>query len=77
MEYLVGDPHLADVVKERRGAEAADLLAAQRQCVAYPRGQVDDGLRVLARVAVALQERRGERGDHFAMPALEHGVAIL
>ena len=77
MEDLVGNPDLADVVKERRGADAADLLAAERQRLAHPRGQVDDALRMVARVAVALLERRGERRDHVAMPELEHGVAVL
>src|SRR6476620_1230772 len=77
VEDLVGNPDLADVVKERRGADTADLLAVQRQGLADPRGQVDDALRVLTRVAVALLERRGECRDHVAMSELEHRLSLL
>ena len=38
VQDLVRNPDLADVVKERRGADAADLFAVQRQRVAHPRG---------------------------------------
>ena len=68
VQDLVGDADLADVVEQRRGADATDLLAASASASPTLRGQVDDALRMLARVAVALLERRGERRDHVAVP---------
>ena len=44
---------------------------SERERLAHPRGQVDDALGVVTRVAVALLERRGERGDHVAVAELE------
>src|SRR6185295_15416957 len=77
VQDLVRDPNLADVMEERGGTDAADLLTAQRERLAHPRGQVDNALRMVPRVAVSLLQGRGERGDHVAVAELSRGVAIL
>ena len=65
VEDLVGDGHLADVVQERRRLDALGLAFVDPQPARDLRGQLDDRVRVIARVAVALRERLRKPGDRI------------
>ena len=67
VEDRVGDADLADVVQQRRGADDLDLAARQSERARHARGHLDDGLRVLAGVAIAFEQRDGERLDGVAL----------
>ena len=69
VEDLVGDPDLADVVQERRGTHAGDLRGIEGERLGDLGRQVDDGLGVIAGIAVALAQRGGERRDHVTVSA--------
>ena len=66
MQQLVGDADLADVVQQRDGGELGHLVGPQAQAGADGDGEVVDGVGVLAGVAVAGLERRGECLDDGA-----------
>jgi hypothetical protein len=63
VEDLVRHPDLPDVVQQCTGPDLLDLLPAQPQRVTNPRRQVDNALRMLTGVAVALLERSATLSD--------------
>ena len=76
----VGDADLADVVQQRDGGELGELVAVEAEARADVDREVVDGVGVLAGVAVARLERRGERAHDRArrvrgLPALALEVA--
>ncbi len=64
MEDAVGDRHLADVVQQPRRGDPLDLDGVETEVGGHGARHLDDGLGVLAGVAVTLEQRRGEGLDH-------------
>ena len=71
MEDLVGDRDLADVVKQRGGADPVHLGVPQTEVPSHGRRHLDHGLGVLAGVSVALGERDRQRLDCLARPSFD------
>ena len=66
MEDRVGNSNLADVVQERGRTDVPDLGGRQPQGARHRTGHLDDRLRVLTGIAVALEQRDRERLDRIA-----------
>ncbi len=73
VEDLVRDRDLADVVQQRGRLDAPNLGHVQPEVARNRAGHLDHGLGVLARVAVALEQRHGQCLDRVALG----GVRVL
>jgi len=70
VEDVVGDRDLADVVQQRGGLDSVDLLVVHAQAAGHALDHLEDLLGVVARVAVALAQRDGQRREHVAAVGL-------